>query len=138
MTRPPVASMPRRKPRRLTFSMATLRAVMSRSRRCRLDGGGDPLIAPTATDVAAHHADDLGLGRIFAGREQGRRLHDLPGLAIAALWDIEGAPGLLHRMVAIGVEPFDRHHRAAVGIADCGDAGAGCLAVDVDRAGAAQ
>jgi hypothetical protein len=51
----------------------------------RLSGGGDSLIAAAATDIAAHDAGDLGFGRVFAGRQEGRCLHDLAGLAIAAL-----------------------------------------------------
>src|ERR1700719_4170052 len=142
-TRPPVAIKPRRNPRRLTFSIvAQTRAawtdVMSRSCGGRLDGGGDALIAAATADVAAHLAVDLVLGRVLVGGEQRGGLHDLPGLAIAALRDIEGAPRLLDRVVALRVEPLDRRHRAARNIVDGGDAGAGGLAIDVNGARAAQ
>src|ERR1700746_174381 len=102
--------MPFRKPRRLTFSI-TMR-VMSGSCGCRFDGGGDALIAAAAADVAAHRVVDLGLGRGLRRRQERRGLHDLAGLTVAALRDIQGAPGLLYRMIAIAVESFDRRHRA--------------------------
>src|SRR5580704_1062029 len=128
-TRPPVAIKPRRNPRRLTFSTVAWTDVMSRSCGGRLDGGGDALIAAAAADVAAHLAVDLVLGRVFVRREQRGGLHDLASLAIAALRDIQGAPGFLHRMIALPVEPLDRRHRPAGDIVDGGNAGAGGLAV---------
>src|SRR5215469_9418233 len=138
MTRPPVARIPLRKPRRLTFSMTVWRAVMSGSCGSRLDGGGDPLIAAAAANVAAHRVVDLALGRVLCRRQQHRGLHDLAGLAITALRDVQGAPSLLHRVIAIAVEPLDRDHRAPVDVAYGGDAGTGGLAIDVHRASAAQ
>src|SRR5947209_16786429 len=99
-TRPPVATSPFRNPRRLTFSTVAWTGVMSRSCGGRLDGGGDALIAAAAADVAAHRAVDLVLGGVLVRREQSGGLHDLAGLAVAALRDIEGAPRLLHRMIA--------------------------------------
>src|SRR6516165_6418145 len=117
MTRPPVARIPFRKPRRLTFSMVAWTGVMSGSCSSRLDGGGDPLIAAAAADVAAHRVVDLGFGRVLRRRQQCRGLHDLAGLAIAALRDIQGTPSLLHRVIAITVEALDRGHRAPGDIA---------------------
>src|SRR5271169_1177735 len=138
MTRPPVAMIPFRKPRRLTFSMTAWTGVMSGSCGSRLDGGGDALVAATATDVAAHGIVDLGLGRVLRRRQQRGGLHDLAGLAIAALRNIQGAPGLLHRMIAVTIEALDRCHRATTDIADGGDAGSGGLAVDMHGTGAAK
>src|SRR5438105_14649450 len=111
---------------------------MSRSCGGRLDGGGYALIAAAAADVAAHLAVDLVLGRVLVRREQRGGLHDLAGLAIAALRDIEGAPRLLHRVVALRVEPLDRRHRAAPNSVDGADAGACGLTVDLTGAGPAQ
>src|SRR5439155_2338764 len=112
-TSPPVAIMPRRNPRRLTFSMVAWTGVMSRSCGGRLDGGGDALIAAATANIPAHRSVDLVFGRVFVGCEQRRGLHDLTGLAIPALRYIQGAPGLLHRVVAVAVETLDRRHRAA-------------------------
>src|SRR5271169_229509 len=137
-TRPPVASKPFRKPRRLTFSMVAWTDVMSRSRGSRLDGGGDALVAAAAADVAAHGIVDLRLGGVFVRPQERRGLHDLAGLAIAALRDIQGAPCLLYRMVPLRIQPLDGRNRTPGRIADRGDARPGGLAIDMDRAGATQ
>src|ERR1700693_766170 len=96
---------------------------MSRSCSSRLDGGGDALIAAAAADIAAHRAVDLLFGRVLGRREERGGLHDLAGLAIPALRDVQRPPSLLHGMVAVWVEPFDRRDRAAGDIIECGDAG---------------
>ena len=46
-------------------------------------------------------------------RQQGRGLHDLAGLAVAALRHADVAPGDLHGMLALGVQALDRGHRLA-------------------------
>src|SRR5215472_15858828 len=129
---------PLRKPRRLTFSIMAWTGVMSGSRRGRLDRGGDALVAAATADVAAHCVVDFTLRRVLVRRQQRRGLHDLAGLAIAALRHVECPPSLLHRVIALGVEPFDGRHRAAIDIADSGNASAGSLTVDMDCTGAAQ
>src|ERR1700730_7853679 len=111
---------------------------MSGSCGGRLDGGGDALIAAAAADVAAHRAVDLFFGGVLVRRQQCCGLHDLASLAIAALWDIQGTPRLLYRMISVRVEPLDGYHRAAADIVYGGDAGAGGFAVDMDGAGTAQ
>src|SRR5260370_7995946 len=95
---------------------------MSRSCSSRLDGGGDTLIAAAAADVAAHRVIDLGLGRVLRRRQQCGGLHDLPGLAISALRDIQTAPGLLHRVITVAVEASDRRYRNAAATAYYPDA----------------
>ena len=77
----------------------------------------------------------VGLG-IF--REQRRGLHDLASLAVAALRDVDLAPGLLHRMIAGGMKAFDGGDLAADHIGNRGDAGADRLLVDHDGACAAE
>src|SRR5580658_6247343 len=141
-TSPVVERMPFRTPRRLTFSIsggATSRMclVMSRSRSL-LDGGANALIGPASANVAVHRVVDVGvrgMGRLFQER---RCLHDLAGLTIAALGHIERAPSLLERVIAFGVEAFDRGDRLAARVADRRDARSDGLAVDVDGAGAAS
>src|SRR5438105_11390346 len=92
MTKPPVEAKPLRTPRRLTFSM---KYVMSRSRGSQADSCLDALITAASTDVAGHGGVDLvgrGVGRLCQKR---RRLHDLPGLAVAALRHVYRPPGAL-------------------------------------------
>src|SRR5262249_9493985 len=95
-------------------------------------------IAAAAADVAAHRAVDLVLRGVLVCREERGGLHDLTGLAIAALRDVENAPGLLNRVIALRIERLDRRHRATRDIAHRGDAGTPGLAVDVTRASPAQ
>src|ERR1700752_4001435 len=111
--------------------MTAWTGVMSGSCGSRLDGGGDALIAAAATDVAAHRVVDLGLGRVLRRRQQRGGLHDLAGLAITALRDIQSAQRFLYRVISGAIEALDRRHRAAGGVADGCGAGAGRLAVDV-------
>src|ERR1700730_7882536 len=70
--------------------------------------------------------------------EQGGRLHDLAGLAVAALRNLLGDPRLLQRMVALGAEAFDGGDLLAGDVAERSLAGSHGLAVDVNRTGAAQ
>src|SRR5947207_6163305 len=112
--------------------------IISRSCGCRFDRGGDALVAATAAYVAAHRAVDLILRRIFGRREQRRGLHDLTGLAIPALRNVEGTPGFLHRMHPVRIESLDRCHGTPIEVIYRSDAGARSLAVDMHRASAAQ
>src|SRR6267154_318714 len=63
--------------------------------RRMLDSLADSHISPAATDVPRHGGVDVAVGRVGLGREQRRRGHDLAGLAIAALRDLQVDPGLL-------------------------------------------
>src|ERR1700693_5270352 len=98
----------------------------------------DALITAAPTDVAVHRLVDLLVGRRRHFCQQRRRLHDLAGLAVAALRHTDIAPCHLHGVLALGVETLDGDARFA-GDARHGDrAGAHGLAVEVNRAGAAQ
>src|SRR5580704_12833909 len=103
-----------------------------------LDGAEDARISAATADIAIHVANDVVAARILVGRQQRRGLHDLAGLAVAALRHLQVEPGLLQRMVAIGRQSFDggdvlaRHHR------DRRLARAHRLAVEMNRAGAAH
>src|ERR671935_2051665 len=103
---------------------------MSRSCGGRLYGGSDALVAAAAADIAAHSAVDFFFRGVFVAGEQRGCLHNLTALAIAALRHIRGSPCLLHRMITVRVEPFDRYDRPAGDIAYGGDAGAGGFTVD--------
>src|SRR6202051_396431 len=103
-----------------------------------LDGAKDARIGAATADIAVHMANDVVTARILVGRKQRRGLHDLAGLAIAALRHLQVEPGLLQRMVAVGRQALDggdvlaRHH----GHRDL--ARAHRLAVEMHRAGAAH
>ena len=60
----------------------------------------DPLVAAAAADIARHRFADLVVGRFWVFDEECGGLHDLAGLAIAALRDIFLTPGLLNRVIA--------------------------------------
>ena len=111
---------------------------MSHPRRSEMHGVFDALVAATAADVAGHGLADLVARGFWIVHQQRRRLHDLAGLAEAALRDVELAPGLLYRVIAGRVQPFDGGDVAAGGVGNRGDAGAHRLLVDDDGAGAAQ
>src|SRR5580704_12293969 len=103
-----------------------------------LDGAEDARIGAATADIAIHVANDVVAARILVRRKQRRGLHDLPGLAIAALRHLQIEPGLLQRMVAVGRQALDggdvlaRHH------GDRRLARAHRLAVEMHRAGAAH
>ncbi len=77
----------------------------------------------------------LGVGKSFS---KACRLHDLAGLAIAALRNLKVDPGLLQRMLSLGIEPFDRRDLGAGDAADRRDAGARGASAYMHGAGAAH
>src|SRR6266581_9507611 len=126
--------------------------VPARTERCRaslrtsrlliaggpMHGPPDPLVRPAAADVAAQRAVDLAVRRPGRPREERGRGHEHARLAVAALRDLLGDPGLLQGMAAILGEPLDRGDLAAGHGAHRSDAGAPGLAVHVDGAGPAE
>src|SRR5262245_44897043 len=101
-----------------------------------MHGAADGTVGAAAADVGEDLVD-IAVGRIGPGLEQGCRSHDEPGLAVAALRHLLLDPGLLDGVQPAGRETLDRHHRAAMGLADRHRAGADRYAVDVHGAGAA-
>src|SRR3984893_14802201 len=72
-------------------------------------------------------------------RDQRRRRHDLPRLAVTALRDLQIEPGFLDRLPSRGpTHGLDGCDRSRADAVDRGDAGAHRLTVNVDGAGAAQ
>src|SRR4051794_3825559 len=139
-TSPPAATMPFSTPRRLTFEMRSLRigeAVMSRSLHRLADGGPDAGIGAAPADIAPHGAVDFLVARGRRLFQQGGRLHDLAGLAVAALRHGDIPPRLLEWMVALRVQALDRRYRRVLGGADRCLAGPDSLAIEMDGAGAA-
>ena len=106
--------------------------------RRALDGRADALIRAAPADVAGHRLVDLGVGRARLLGEERRRLHDLAGLAVAALRDVGRDPRALHRMALAGAEALDRDDLASGERAHRRLARADGLAVHVHGAGAAE
>ena len=102
------------------------------------DGALDTRIGHATAEIAVHVRDDFGLGGIGVFGEQRSGLHDLPGLAVAALRDLLGDPRALQRVLTLGIETFDCGDLFASGGRYGGLAGAHRLTVDVDSTGATQ
>jgi len=104
-----------------------------------LNGREDPRVRAAAADVAAHGVRNLLFGRIGSRLQQAYRRHDLASLAIAALRDVIGNPGRLHRPAdRIGFHAFDGGELAAGGHGDGRQTGSHGRTVDMHRTGAAQ
>ena len=88
--------------------------------------------------IAGHGLDDFGVRGRAVLCEQRRRLHDLPGLAKAALRNADLAPCLLHRVLAVGAQTLDRRDRSCRRLRERRLAGAHGDAVDMNGAGAAD
>src|SRR5512143_636129 len=105
---------PRARPPTERFSPA--RKVRRAINRCRLliasslflgqprgllHGRADARVRATPAQVARQRLINLGVGGLRLLREQGRRGHDLSGLAEAALRNAQVHPGALQRVVAV-------------------------------------
>src|SRR5437879_5720957 len=95
-----------------------------------LDSRADSHIGAAPTDVPRHGGVDIVIGRVGLGREQRRRGHDLAGLAIAALRDLEIEPRLLDLPAGrSGTDGLDRGDALAGRGSDRRDAWAARLAI---------
>src|SRR5215472_2004484 len=101
-----------------------------------VDRHADPGIGPATADIGDGRID-IGIAGVGLLLEQRDRGHDLARLAVAALRHVMFDPGPLHRMGAVGREPFDGQDLGAVDIADLDLAGPGRRTVEMHRAGAA-
>lgn len=72
-----------------------------------MNRGANPLVSRATAEIAAHRAVDIPVARHVVLREQGRGAHDLSGLTIATLHDIEGLPGFLGSQACRITEAFD-------------------------------
>src|ERR1051326_8072588 len=73
-----------------------------------MNGPADPLVGAAAAEVLRHRLLDVGGGGAGLGLARRRRAHDVPRLAVAALRNLLGDPGLLHRVAPVGRKPLDR------------------------------
>src|ERR1700731_210589 len=98
----------------------------------------DALVTAAAADIARHRFAYLIVSGFGIIHQQCRGLHDLAGLAIAALRDIHLAPGLLNRVITRGMKAFDGRDLPAPHVGNRGNAGAYGLLVNNDSARAAE
>src|SRR5262249_47932442 len=106
--------------------------------RGALDGADDPAVGPAAAEIAVHRLHDLRTRGLRRLRQQGRGLHDLARLTVAALKHLLGDPRLLRRMTAIRRQAFDCRDPLAFDGLHPGHAGPHGLTVDVHGTGAAH
>src|SRR5215472_10666711 len=118
ITPPPASADTRRKlrrPRLMSFIALLLpsrivrgrhRLLLPRQSRRAMHRLADPQIRSAAAQVAVHGGIDIRIcGLRFLGQQRSGG-HDLPGLAVAALWNVHFLPCLLHGMRAVGGETF--------------------------------
>src|SRR5215470_3959369 len=113
---------------------STLSMCASHFSRSKLDRSADADIGHAPAQAAAHDGVDVLVGRVGKILEQCCGLHDLSGLAIAALRCLRLNPGFLQRMLTIGVEPLDRRDRRVCHRAERRDARADRASVNMHGA----
>ena len=85
-----------------------------------LDRFANPQVRGAPTQIPGHRGVDLRVGRLRCLREQRRGRHDLSGLAVAALRDVDLLPRALHGMRAVSRESLDRGDTRAPPTAETG------------------
>ena len=80
-----------------------------------LDRRANPRVSTAAADVAGQRLIDVAVGRLRNFRQQRRRRHDLPGLAVTALDHVKLRPGLLHRVRAVRRQALDGENLLSMG-----------------------
>src|ERR1700737_922039 len=90
---PPAAALAKRSWRRDIWPMSALLPSGGRFASRQLDRLADTRVRAAAADVPGHSRVDVGVGGRRYLREQRCSRHDLTGLAVAALNDLEIEPG---------------------------------------------
>src|SRR5262245_40590433 len=103
-----------------------------------LDRVADTHVSHATAQIPGHDGIDVLIGRGRKVADQRHRLHDLARLAVTTLRDLKVGPRLLHRMPALGIEPFDGGDLGAGDASERRYAGARRSAADMDGAGAAH
>src|SRR5260221_7802087 len=103
-----------------------------------LDGTDDSQMRTAAAEVLGQRGANLRLGRMLRRLQEHRRLHDHAVDAVTALDGLLVDERLLKRMrLRRRPQSFERDHLLAGRGRDRNGTGADCLAIQVDRAGAA-
>src|ERR1700730_4111549 len=137
----PTAAVPITKARRLRLVILS-RGISVMAASSSVRGGVDRLAhlleGAAAADIGDGFVDVL-VGRLRLLREKRRHRHDQSALAIAALRNLVGDPGLLHLVqgAVAGSQSFNGGDLFADGVADQHAARAHRNAIDVDGAGSA-
>src|SRR5437660_3166817 len=97
----------------------------------------DSIVSSAAADVRRHEFGNLRVGGMRRLGQQCGRSHDLPTLAISALRNVFGNPGLLQCVKATRAETFDGRDVLACSLRNSHRAGASQRAIDMDGACAA-
>lgn len=92
-------------------------------------------IGHAAAQAAAHNTVNFLIRRVGIILQKAHSLHDLAGLAVAALRNLNVLPCFLHGVFAIGVQPFNGGYIGPFQRAERGDAGPGCPAANQNCAG---
>ena len=98
----------------------------------------DARIRSATTDVSRHGLVDIVVGRLGIFFEQDGCAHDLSGLAVAALWDVNFDPCALHGMRVVRGKPFDGGNVLAFDTGERRDTRAYRATVEMDRTRAAE
>src|SRR4029077_9650289 len=102
-----------------------------------MNGAAQRRVRAAAADIGNVRVD-VGVGRFGKGFQECGHGHDLPGLAVAALWNAFFDPRALYRVVVIRGEAFDSDHLRAIESTDRHRTGPHGGTVDMHRARAAQ
>src|SRR2546430_12315872 len=103
---------------------------------CLMDRSPNSLISAAAADITRHRRVDILVGGILVVFEKCDRLHDLAGLAVAALRHPDLHPSLLHGMR--GRDAFNGRNLGATDLAHGRRAGTDARAILMHGACAAQ
>src|SRR5215471_3031771 len=135
-TPPATAAEPTMKARRERFCMSPI-SLLRHLCSSRMDRSANARIGSAAAQIAGHHLIDVLVRWLGNQLKKRNGLHDLAGLAIAALRYLVFDPGLQNRVLGSILQSFDRDDRLAGEVADMRLAGTDSRAVYLDGAGAA-
>src|SRR5450759_3245730 len=131
-SKPPLTAIPAlTNPRRVSagssflsgyWSIGLGMAVLRRTEltlRCLFDRRPDAHVGAASADVSRHGRIDVGIVGVGGGVEQSRRRHDLPGLTVSTLDDLQVEPVFLYFSARRrGAYAFNRGDRALADRAD--------------------
>ena len=102
-----------------------------------MNAGADAKVGAAAAHVAGHGVVDVLVGGLRIIGKEGGSGHELAGLAVAALGDVEFTPSFLEGMGAVGRKALDGDDGFATDAGDRSHAGLDGLTADMHGARAA-